>query len=227
MNNSKVIGVKRLTPIIDFNCIVDTDYGLLQLIYDQYYDLSVFNKEKFEMPSNKILLELYNRKSKNPLIPFINENITEEDVDEYYKQFIESQYEEVLHRSCGTNMQMLIDSFNKSGEVFTSILCHNETEKKYISELNDFKSNKVFMDEEFIEKHLDFNQIYLKYIDDLDKYLKQCVGKTIYLSSCGLNMEEVDGEIYFKKNENLKTIAPYSHINIYDLYNIDFLKGET
>ena len=64
--DGKVIGVRRLIPIIDFNCIVDTEYGLIQLIYDQYYDLSVFNQKKFERPTNEILLDLYTRTKKNP-----------------------------------------------------------------------------------------------------------------------------------------------------------------
>lgn len=229
MNNSnKVIGVKRLTPIIDFNCIVDTELGLIQLIYDQYYDLSVFNEDKFKMPINKILSELYYRKSKNPIIPFLNEGITEEDADEYYKQFMNTQYEEILNRSCGTNIQTLISSFNFSGEIFASILCHNELEKKFISGLEEFNSNKIYIDEEFETNYKEFNQIYLRYIDDLKKYLKQCLNKNIYLSSSNLNlMTNENGELEFKDTEEIKILSSYSYINIYDLYNTDYLKGET
>lgn len=227
-NSSKVIGVKKLTPIIDFNCIVDTEYGLLQLIYDQYYDLSVFNQEKFEMPTNKILLELHNRKDKNPLIPFVNKGISKEDADDYYSQFMNTKYEDIIARSIGTNMQTVLTTFNQSNEVFSSILCHNELEKNYISDIEDFKSNTVYLDEEFVKVYKNFNQIYLRYIDDLDIYIRQCLNKNVYFSSSMLNMKiEEDGLLNLKDNKNLNLLSYYSKINIYDLYNMDFLKGET
>lgn len=227
MNNlGQVIGVRKLTPIIDFNCIVDTEYGLLQLIYDQYYDLSVFNKVKFEMPSNKILLELYTRKCKNPLIPFINEGISEKDADDYYNQFIDTKYEDILDRSCGTNIQIAISNFNSSGgDVLASILCHNELQKQYISNLMEFKQNKIYMDNEFKSDDSKFNQLYLKYVDDLSLYIKECVGKNVYFSSMYINMREED-PIYLREDKNLKIISSFAYINTYDLYNMDYLKGE-
>lgn len=223
----QVIGIRKLIPIIDFNCIVDTEYGLLQLIFDQYYDLSVFNKDKFEMPTNKILLELYTRRCKNPLIPFVNEGISEQDADDYYNQFMNNKYEEIINRSCGTNIQIAISNFNNSnGEVQASILCHNELEKEYISGLEEFKSNKIYMDEEFKSEKILFNQVYLRYIHDLPLYLKQCIGKNVYFSSAYLNMREEDPN-YLKKDDTLGLLSEYSYILSYDLYNMDYLKGET
>ena len=225
-NNGQVIGVKRLTPIIDFNCIVDTEYGLLQLIYDQYYDLSVFNQKKFEMPVNKILWELYTRKEKNPLMPFINEGVSKEDADDYYNQFMSTKYEEILERSIGTNIQMAIINFNSSVDVFASILCHNDLEKEYISGLKDFSSNRIFTDDEFKKEYKRFNQIYLKYVDDISKYLKQCLNKIIYISTHHLNTVNEEENIDLKDDKNLNTVLKYSNIALYDLYNIEFLKGE-
>ena len=226
-NTRQTIGVRKLTPIIDFNCIVDTEYGLLQLIYDKYYDLSVFNETKFKMPTSKILLELHTRKTKNPLIPFINEGISEKDADEYFEQFMNTQYEEIIDRSCGTNMQLVVSSFNDSGDISASILCHNKIEKEYISGLEEFKSNKIYMEDEFKSSSLKFNQIYFRYIDDISKYLKECIGKNLYFSSSHLNFKEVDGVIYLKDDKNLDILANYSDILIFDLYNMEYLKGET
>lgn len=224
--NNQVIGVRKLIPIIDFNCIVDTEYGLLQLIYDQYYDLSVFNKDKFEMPTNKILLELYTRTTKNPLVPFVNDNISEKDANEYYNEFMDTKYEEILSRSVGTNMQVALTNFNLSGgEVLASIMCHNDLQKEYISGIQDFSSNKVYTEEEFIKRHSDFNQIYLRYIDDMEGIVEQCMNKSVYLSSCSLNMKEKDS-IYLREDEKLNLVSKYAYIMIYDLFNIDYLKGE-
>ena len=56
----------KLTPIIPFDLILDTDYGLIQLIKEKYYDTGVFNGIIKNAKPKQILYFLCNRSNTNP-----------------------------------------------------------------------------------------------------------------------------------------------------------------
>ena len=67
-----MIGI--IKPLIPFNCIVDTDAGLIDLIRTDYRSPDMFNiglLDSFKN-GNELLKFLYERTVINPIIPFMN-----------------------------------------------------------------------------------------------------------------------------------------------------------
>ena len=99
MGEGNTIGI--IKPLVPFNCIVDTDVGLIQLIKTEYRSPDIFNIGLLDSFINNrgIIKLLYHRKTKNPLLPFMNDQEDVATADDLYKQFMEKEYRNIIVKS--------------------------------------------------------------------------------------------------------------------------------
>ena len=205
---------------IAFDTIVDEDFGLIQLIFNQYLDPSVFNIEKFKRSVPDIIETLYTREERNPLLSFTLPNIEREKVDEIYNEFMSTEYKAILENSIGTNMQTYLNMIIGSKEFDITIFCYNKDQLEFISGIDDYKSiRKVIYDNSFDR---DTNQYYFKYVSQ-SYFMKDVVGCYFYYSTIGPNLNETKSDI--EETEESKLIKRRNHVYLYSLYNIDKLKA--
>lgn len=119
-----------LNPLISFNCLIDTDFGLLVLIAQKFFDTDVFDEEFFRNNNSveNMKYSIYEREERNPLTLCLK---NKEYADDYYNQFFEKYYQGILIRSMNTDLAKSLKSISNSGAVFT-ILCNNEMEVNFI-----------------------------------------------------------------------------------------------
>ena len=198
MSEANTLGV--LNPLISFNCLIDTDFGLLVLIAQKFFDTSIFSEEFFNENSSIMTLQdtVYNRKEKNPLLLCMK---SERYSDEYYNQFMNEEYDSILERSMITDLVNNLGIMENSGAIF-SILCKNESEIKLLDNIKELsKYNKVLIDDLDLSM---FNQIFIKSYDDygMDK-LKgiNMLDKHIYIARYKFNetknLNEKDAKVLF------------------------------
>ena len=85
----------RLTTLIPFDLIIDTDYGLAQLIKDEYYDKTVFDGT-LESQDQDLLWFLYSRNNPNPLSVLMWDEDDKDSMDSLYEDFINTKYIDIL-----------------------------------------------------------------------------------------------------------------------------------
>ena len=181
-----------LNPIISFNCLIDTDFGLLALIAQKFFDTSVFNKDFFEKYDdiNDMKRVIYLREKKNPLTLCLN---NPEFADDYYNQFFNQYYKDILARSMITDLLSALNNMTRSGAVF-SILCRKQEEVDLLESIELFKKYSIllmgrdnigdhnqfffkdyhdidseFLNENFIDKHLYIARYYFTDFDNLSE----------------------------------------------------------
>ena len=202
--------------LIDFNCYVDIDVGLIRLIQKEYTNNNVFKKSLVNLDIKEIISLLYNRTVVNPLYLFANENISYDDLDEYYRQFLETKKKEILSLSISTELKSLISLFKSDGNIHIDFLCKDENEISLLKSESILKDCNFIINSDEIDPDKYF-QFYFKYVSDsLEKYIAKY--KTYYFSTCRLNFNESGEELIYLDIID-KIIFNRSEINIIDLYN--------
>lgn len=225
---TKGIGISSgLTLLIPFNCLIDTDFGLIELINNKYLDPNIFNVNYFK-ENNEIrdmVRFLYNRKCENPILWIMNNREDYKLADDLYKEFMEKEYESILKNSMITEIYNFIQLQNKIGEDLKCFIVYNnelelnllETESIFqycikkipkikISELRSIINT---IDIIYIKS---FNDIYIKSIVDVVE------NKSIYVAAYKYNID-------ISNNPNLGndilTTLQYSKnaIRLMDIYN--------
>jgi hypothetical protein len=214
----------RSELLIDFNTLVDTEIGLFELIRREYLDPDVFNVELLNSDIKKLLSLLITREEVNPLYLIANDNIDRKDLDDYYKEFMETKYIDILIYSVTTEMERLIALSKSEPSVHVTFLCNSKAEidlLKFINGLKDIKYHTILSKD--INDVSIYTSYYFKYItDDLSKYIFKF--KNYYFSSYKLNF---DNEMKFIKREYIDKINSMGgEIYMMDLYNRKFFEGE-
>ena len=84
----------KSTPLVSFECLVDTDIGVIRYCLNEFPNPTYFNLEKMNNLHKLGLIGLeYKRKEKNPLLVASNDNLLDQDkefLDECYKEIIEN-----------------------------------------------------------------------------------------------------------------------------------------
>jgi hypothetical protein len=212
-----------LVPLISFDCIIDTDFGLLNLIDREYLDKDVFSVDFFDTHhTNKAMVKaLYERKDKNPLLlcmknPDINK------ANEMYKDFMKERYKDILDVSMATEVYNLISTLKTYGDIRVSVVCENEFEVRLLKSLKNTSTVPIYKMENLPSPDM-FQQFYFKYINGfytqmLIKYLNT---KNIYFAAYDFNLNpEKDEEDEKLKNEYLLAFQlTRNDLHSFDLYN--------
>ena len=211
----------RSEILMDFDCYIDTEVGLIRLIQDKYLDDKVFNIELLQSGLRNIINMLINRKEYNPLYLFANENISKEDLDDYYKEFMDIEYDNILSRSVTTEISHLIDLFKSEPSIHVTFLCHNQKQRNILVKEEYLKGKNFILDTDDIN-FSNFTQFFFKYISkDIDKYIFPY--KTYYFSKYLLNFDD-NFNINYPEIAD-KIMYNSGEIEILDLYNKIYLKG--
>jgi hypothetical protein len=212
----------RSEILIEFDCYIDTEFGLLQLIKNNFLDGNVFNINKLvNQSAGELILSLIDRKEKNPLSVVANDTTSKEDLDDYYKEFMRDEYNNILKYSVTTEMKSLLELMKTEPSFHVTFLCKNE------DEVNVLKNDSATSDCKFIIDNPDndyskFTAYYFKYISkDISKFLFEY--KNYYFSKYRINFDE-DFNLYEPAIVD-KIIALGGSIEILDLYNKSYLMG--
>lgn len=227
---NELLGKFTNNVLIEFDMIVDTEFGLLRLIRDEYANENFFFKTVLNYNNNLLKGILMERAVKNPLqVAFRDDSLTEQ-MDSFYNQFMDTKYDDILKRSSITNILKLIKlSIDTSGPLRVSVLCRNKKQKAYIAYmLRDCLSSlySIIYTEDDV---FDVSKYDVLFIDDIKNIIKysNVYGKTIYLSymyhNIDLELEKtkvlaVDPIYNFLLTGNeIKFITKYKYDNSYSV----------
>lgn len=189
-SESNTMGV--INPLISFNCLIDTDFGLLVLIVQNFFDTSVFSEDFFNnnIDPEKLKYTVYKREDKNPLLLCMKNSRFS---DDYYKQFLEEYYKDILDRSMITDLAINLPAISNSGAMFT-ILCKNQEEIDLLDRLEIFnKFHRILLSD--LDSIEEYNQIFVKDYNDygMNKITPQCIDKQFYIPRYKFNdIESLD-----------------------------------
>ena len=224
---SGISGTSKMIPLISFHTLVDSDFGLINLVYDKYLDNTVFNVDYFkDKEIENIIIDLYYRKEENPLYLIAKNNIGKELLDKYYKEFIETKRKDIYNMSINTNIVDLINIFDSDKDIIPYILYYNDDQLDILNNeplLKDIK--KVSISELLTDsKNLDiYSAFFFKKVSELELF-KDLRTKSFYISTYRFNFDD-NGN--FKDEKFIKSILYNNNrINIFDLYNNQVLRKE-
>lgn len=210
--------IKVLMP---FNVLIDTDVGVWKLIQDEYHN------EVFFLPGMLDVLDVHKkymmmtRDTRNPLLTILTEP-SEELADDFYNQFMEKEYNNILEKSPTTDVCKILDTMRitKSNIIRLTILCRNEEEKQCILD-RDIVHDSIIVGEMEKISLSEYGVIFIKDVKDLDSF-RRVEGKIIYIANYGFNI--------YKDPESVNPILPFEVIErysgenefyVYSVYHID------
>ena len=219
------------TPLIDFNTLIDTDFGLILLIDREYLDSEVFSIDWFKNHHkiNILVNALLEREHPNPLMLCMKEDMEnkESEANKLYKEFVsnEETYKKILNYSMCTEYFNVVDKFKVVGDIFPCIVCKNDMEIDTLNEFDSYKNikkEKLFnVNKELLRSH---DQFIIKDIRNplMDMIVEHTTERCIYLANYKFNDVELLGEKERELSFNL--IKKRFDIKSMDLYSIAKLK---
>ena len=220
MNGTK----NKLVPLISFYSIFDIDFGLINLICNEYLDKSVFNIDLIKSKDTKSIISLlYNRKDNNPLYCIANKDIDKNILDKYYEEFIDRKIQDIYNLSITTEVLNMIQKFNESQEITPIILCYSQEQIDVANEEPVLENNQKILFDNIRKKDLDtISQLYFKDINEA-KPFDNLKYKTFYFSTYGSNFK--DGDF---RNFDLaeKILRNQNNISLFDIYKQELIEKE-
>ena len=184
----------KFTPLISFDTILDLDTGLINLIKEEYADPDVFDIELLKLPEDVLISNLYFRPCENPLYTIRNRNMELNDdnkniLDDYYKEFMDTRYDDIVSLSNCTDMDELVLRFKEAKDITVAIVVNNDYEASHIKLIEKLSEIQIVYYSDIDDSNR-YNQIYLKYISDLSKFPSTIRNTTFYFTDSGVNLGE-------------------------------------
>ena len=201
--------------LFSFNMLYDTDMGLIRLISESFR-ADIFDQSVLDSDDTTILKLLLRRTHVNPI------SILTQDKSalEYYDQFMNEMYNDILVRSEPTNVIAILQACLSIGGFDVYIQYNNELELEILQRLY---SGCTFATREQIDCS-DIDILYVKSIPDLIRF-RNCNYVNIYLARYGFNvrldgqgMEVIDSSaahVLFVTNQ-CNIIDIYKDISLYE-----------
>lgn len=230
-------GVNR--PLITFESLVDTDFGLLLYIDKHFLDPTVFDVEVFNSHHKikQMISFLMNRERWNPLYQFMNKKLkaSESIADQLYMDFMfdEEHYRSILNLSMLTNLCDFVQMTEAGGkDINMTVVCQTEYEQDFINKKISQPSKTILYDRlvNRREKADEYQQFFFRHLEDpvlqhnmlKDKPISDFTGvnKTIYMADYKFNnvydsdsLEECSPlkELASKPNQ-IKIYSPYDRV---------------
>lgn len=210
---------QQTSLLIPFDMVVDTDYGIIQVVKEKYLNNKYMNKNIITaMNEENILFSmLIGRQDPNILKLLLNPEY-KASADNLYKQIKDDNYVDIIDKSCVTNITVLIEQYLKTNLIDITIWCRNGIEKKFINKeipkINVIMANNLSMID-----LLPYDGIFLKDIRDAKNL--NTTGRTIYIGNYRFNYEQPP------EDQNIRTIGPLmgyvpanTDVKSVDIYNI-------
>lgn len=207
-----------LNPLVSFDCLIDTDFGLLVLIAQDFFDTDVFDVDFFKRNSNinDMKWVVYGRKEKNPLVACMKDPT---DADDYYRQFMDQYYNDILDRSMITDLAKNLRRMETSGASFT-ILCENQYQFDLLDKIDILRDYDKVLVNDVLDPDK-YNQFFIKDFDDfgMKRYSSLLRDKNVYIARYKFNaidnLDKLDDR--FKVYATLDTMR--CTITKFDLYS--------
>lgn len=206
----------KISILVPFELIFDIDFGLIKLIKEEYAS-DIFDANALNSSDDTIKRLLVSRKKYNPLSILSNN----EDIDEYYSQFIEREYDSILSKSIITGIGLYCASISKLDDFEVTIKYSDDRELEMFSSKSFDKFNFIHSNEVNCR---DYDCIFVKKLPDLLEY-RNFNWICIYLARYAFNTVIVDGketiDAEFAKiissTNDCKILDVYKNISIYDM----------
>jgi hypothetical protein len=217
-----------LTPLIFFDCIYDTDVGLIELIRREYRDSSMFNLESLDSFENRrqLIKFLYLRDQPNPILPFMNNKNDIETADDLYNQFMSKEYSNILDLCVRTDLYNALLLFVNAEEIRATVFCKNDLERYLLESDPDLSDLEIIDSVDLNNKINSFEQFYFKSIYDQTQLNIYNIirHKVIYYMDYRFNLDDKNN-IKDSKQTVAASVAR-CRLNTISTYNIDKLDGK-
>lgn len=217
-----------LTPLIFFDCIYDTDVGLIELIRREYRDSSMFNLESLDSFENRrqLIKFLYLRDQPNPILPFMNNKNDIETADDLYNQFMSKEYSNILDLCVRTDLYNALLLFTNAEEIRATVFCKNNLERYLLESDPDLSDLEIIDSVDLNNKINSFEQFYFKSIYDHTQLNIYNIirHKVIYYMDYRFNLDDKNN-IKDSKQTVAASVAR-CRLNTISAYNIDKLDGK-
>ena len=199
--------------LVDFNAIIDTDYGIFSTMKDKYSSEEYSVILRVNLYDKRAIKHLLNeRKFKNPL-QYVLKKDNQDKADEIYNLIMDNDKEYVLSKSIETDIAMWVYNMNLTNIIHCTILCRDQYEADYIKKSNDFKNFKVLIEDDFSKINTkEYDGYVLKDIDDLIKF-RHIEGKNIFICDYGFNLE--DDKNLKERTPKISISAIYANANVF------------
>ena len=140
IQDKSLINGKPINILIDFDLIIESDFGLIKFIQQNYMDERAFKLDILNSPDQKIIELLYSRENRNPLsIISTDENL--DNIDNLYQSFFETYKREILRlsitqKSINTFLRLMGEGSTNLG-IAPNIAVNDDIEKKFIEHRYD------------------------------------------------------------------------------------------
>lgn len=205
-----------------FDVLIDTDIGLWNLIARDYRNEIFFLPGMLDLSDTHKKYFSIVREERNPIMLLLSEP-DKSLADDFYNQFMEKEYDNILKLSPNTDVSKVLKLLRKSKSdvIRLTILCKNEKERKYIENNNTFAYESIIVGDLSSIQLSDYGTIFLKDINDLDKF-RHIEGKNIYIPNYGFNIlmdpDKVNPVIPL---DILEKYAGENEFFVYSVYNIN------
>lgn len=217
-----------LTPLIFFDCIYDTDVGLIELIKKDYRDSSIFNLESLDSFENRrqLIKFLYLRDHPNPILPFMNDTKDIETADDLYNQFMTKEYANILELCVRTDLYNALELFLIAEEIRATVYCKNNLERDLLENDPNLSDLEIIDSIDLNKKIGNYEQFYFKSIHDSSQLNIYNVirHKVIYYMDYRFNLDDKNN-IKDSKQTVAASVAR-CRLNTVSAYNIDKLDGK-
>lgn len=228
----KMLKFNALRVWIEFDLLVDIDYGLIAYIAQNFADDRLFYLNNLFADHKIVKGDLYLREVYNPLEPISKESVEMASLDSLYDQFFERYKVKILEEACITDIYNVAKAMILSDSgTLVSIICKDQYEVDIINRiLPQRKKNRDWdiilhdSNEDNLDAR-DCDSLMVKYSKNLFKY-SHIEGKVIYLADLRCNIDKkvwetthskypnMDATLYFENNE-VKFIQMYAYNSEY------------
>lgn len=213
----------NIEALIPFECIVDIDMGLIKLLKYDYRNLEYFFPGILDGPDECIEYGLLMRKHRNPLVvPTNMQKVDMETIDNWYMQFMEKEYEQIVNLSICTDVANMIklSSYNKDKIIKSTILCNNNFERDTILKRSIGQTRVIVANRQDFDI-TQYDAVYMKDVYDIQSF-KGVFGKSIYIANYGFNLiDNTETDDIILDFEPLMNYIDDNELRIYSVYNIN------
>ena len=189
---------KKLSALIDYDFIVNTEFGLIRFIREFYQDEDFFDLDVLNKSDREILSLLYSRSNYNPL-SIICRNSNTDFFSQLYDGFFDEYKKEIIGASTTSTsivnfIKMMLTSSVSNVSICVRDDIEEENMKAYFKRCNTIRRNNV----SYIKTFDVFYVKDYKFFTD-NEYRPQ--GKNIYLTNRKYNLLFLqNGNNYFYNN---------------------------
>lgn len=211
-----------INVLIPFELVVDVDMGLLKLIEFDYHNDEYFYPGVVNAPEEDQQYLLNIRKHKNPLSVIMKDE-HKDLIDDFYNQFIEKEYDQILTLSCNTSLADLSVALKVSMDqvIRLTILCKDKKQEDLL------KFRKIPCFRTLVSKYesvdlRNYDTIYVKDATDLDKFKGDIFQKNIYIANYGFNITiEPDTLIPLLPEDTIYKYGGKNELYLVSVYEFD------